>query len=77
MFAKPIVTFALFMGLFTSLTITGTITLTKQEFGDQFLLNWFHLWTIAYPVAVCCIVIYRPLASNLTKRCLELMGHEG
>jgi len=55
MFAKPIVTFALFMGLFTSLTITGTITLTKQEFGEQFLLNWFHLWTIAYPVAVCCI----------------------
>jgi len=73
MFTKPIITFAIFMGFFTSLTLTGIITLTKQGFGDQFFNQWLSLWTIAYPVAICCIVVYRPTANYLTQRSLALI----
>jgi len=73
MFTKPIIIFAFFMGLFASITLTGTITLTKQGFGDQFFEQWFHLWTIAYPVAMACIIVYRPFANYLTQRCLALL----
>jgi hypothetical protein len=72
MFAKPIVVFAVFMGFFTSLTLTGIITLIRQGYGDQFLGQWTQLWLLAYPVAVVCIVIYRPIANYLTQRFLEI-----
>lgn len=73
MFTKPIIVFAIFMGLFTSLTLTGIITMSRQGLTDQFINQWFQLWTIAYPVAVSCIIVYRPVANFLTKRCLELL----
>jgi hypothetical protein len=73
MFAKPILIFAVFMGFFTSLTLTLVITVTRQGITDQFFLQWFPLWSIAYPVATVCIVVYRPMVNNLTQRCLAFI----
>jgi len=58
--------FAAIMGGLMSLSITLATTLVRVGFVQNFFWVWLELWAVAYPVAIICILIYRPLASKLT-----------
>ncbi|QWE00400.1 DUF2798 domain-containing protein [Polynucleobacter sp. JS-Mosq-20-D10] len=58
--------FAAIMGGLMSLSITLATTLVRVGFVQNFFWLWLELWAVAYPVAIICILIYRPLASKLT-----------
>jgi hypothetical protein len=62
----PNLIFAVIMGGLMSLSITLATTLMRVGFEQPFLWAWFEVWSVAYPVAIICILIYRPFASNLT-----------
>ncbi|MDO8714781.1 MAG: DUF2798 domain-containing protein [Polynucleobacter sp.] len=62
----PNLIFAVIMGGLMSLSITLATTLMRVGFEQHFLWAWFEVWSVAYPVAIICILIYRPFASNLT-----------
>jgi hypothetical protein len=54
------------MGGLMSLSITLATTLVRIGFAQNFFWLWLELWAVAYPVAIICILIYRPFASKLT-----------
>nr|WP_255535117.1 DUF2798 domain-containing protein [Polynucleobacter sp. Nonnen-W13] len=54
------------MGGLMSLSITLVTTLVRLGFAQNFFWLWLELWAVAYPVAIICILIYRPFASKLT-----------
>lgn len=54
------------MGLFMSLTITFATTLSRIGFSHDFFTQWMSIWTVAYPVAIVCIILYRPLVTKIT-----------
>ena len=58
--------FAVIMGGLMSLSITLATTLVRIGFAQNFFWLWLELWAVAYPVAIICILIYRPFASKLT-----------
>lgn len=66
MFSIAAVMFAVFMGFFMSMTITLFISLIFSGLSLVAMTGWLKLWVIAYPVAVISIIIYRPLALNLS-----------
>jgi hypothetical protein len=41
-------------------------TLVRVGFARDFFWVWLEVWALAYPVAMICILIYRPFASKLT-----------
>ena len=49
-----------------SLSITLATTLVRVGFVQNFIWVWLEFWAVAYPVAIICILIYRPFASKLT-----------
>jgi hypothetical protein len=61
MFKLPALLFAVFMGLFMSLTITFCLSLYLIGFKTAFIGKFLELWPLAYPIAVISIVFYRPL----------------
>jgi hypothetical protein len=58
--------FALVMGGLMSLTITLAISFVRHGIDSQFIESWFESWQVAYPVAIVCILFYRPLAEWVT-----------
>jgi membrane protein implicated in regulation of membrane protease activity len=62
----PNLIFTAIMGGLMSLSITLATTLVRIGFAQNFFWLWLELWAVAYPVAIICILIYRPFASKLT-----------
>jgi hypothetical protein len=58
--------FAAIMGGLMSLSITVVTTLARVGMEQSFFMACFEAWSVAYPVAFFCILIYRPLSSKLT-----------
>ncbi len=56
-----------------SLSITFVTTLARLGLTDEFLRVWLEVWLVAYPVAVICILLYKPWAVKLTAKLLEKM----
>lgn len=65
--------FSLVMGCLMSLSITFVTTLARLGLTDEFLRVWLEVWLVAYPVAVICILLYKPWAVKLTAKLLEKM----
>ncbi|MBU3612506.1 DUF2798 domain-containing protein [Polynucleobacter sp. MG-27-Goln-C1] len=62
----PNLIFAAIMGGLMSLSITLATTLVRVGLAPDFFWVWLEVWSVAYPVAIICILIYRPFASKLT-----------
>jgi membrane protein implicated in regulation of membrane protease activity len=62
----PNLIFAAIMGGLMSLSITLATTLVRVGLAQNFFWVWLEVWSVAYPVAIICILIYRPFASKLT-----------
>ncbi|MGV0981191.1 MAG: DUF2798 domain-containing protein [Polynucleobacter sp.] len=62
----PNLIFAAIMGGLMSLSITFATTLVRVGIAQNFFWVWLEVWSVAYPVAIICILIYRPFASKLT-----------
>jgi hypothetical protein len=60
------VIFAAIMGGLMSLSITFATTLIRVGLAQNFFFVWLEVWSVAYPVAIIGILIYRPFASKLT-----------
>jgi short subunit dehydrogenase-like uncharacterized protein len=58
--------FSLVMGFLMSVSITFATTFVRVGPVENFFFVWLEVWLVAYPVAIVCILIYRPFASRLT-----------
>ncbi|QWD72379.1 DUF2798 domain-containing protein [Polynucleobacter sp. MG-5-Ahmo-C2] len=67
----PNIIFALVMGCLMSLSITLATTFLRVGPAANFFLVWLEVWSVAYPVAIVCILIYRPLATKITALLVE------
>ena len=67
----PNFVFALVMGFLMSLSITLATTFVRIGLAGNFFLVWLEVWLAAYPVAIVCILIYRPLASKISAKIIE------
>ncbi|QWD85290.1 DUF2798 domain-containing protein [Polynucleobacter asymbioticus] len=72
----PNLIFAAIMGGLMSLSITFATTLVRVGFAQNFFWVWLEVWAVAYPVAMICILIYRPFASKLTARLVKRIKNE-
>ena len=70
----PNLIFALIMGFMMSLSITLATTFVRVGLAENFFWVWLEVWLVAYPVAIVCILIYRPLASKITTKILAVLG---
>jgi hypothetical protein len=70
----PNLIFAAIMGGLMSLSITLATTLVRIGFAQNLFWVWLEVWIVAYPVAMICILIYRPLASKLTASLVKRIG---
>jgi hypothetical protein len=70
----PNLVFALIMGFLMSLSITFATTFVRVGLAENFFWVWLEVWSVAYPVAIVCILIYRPLASRITAKVLAALG---
>ena len=66
--------FALVMGCLMSLSITLATTVVRVGLAENFFWVWFEVWSVAYPVAIVCILIYRPFASKITAKIMNVLG---
>jgi hypothetical protein len=71
----PNLIFAAIMGGLMSLSITLATTLVRVGFVQNFIWVWLEFWAVAYPVAIICILIYRPFASKLTASLIKKLEH--
>jgi len=74
MISLPSLVFALVMGFLMSLSITFATTFVRVGSAENFYTLWFEVWLVAYPVAIICILIYKPLATNITTKVLMALG---
>ena len=58
--------FAAIMGGLMSLSITVATTLVRVGIDQNFFSVCLEAWAVAYPVAIFCILIYRPFSTKLT-----------
>ena len=72
----PGIIFSLVMGFLMSSSITLATTFVRVGAADNFFAVWFEVWSVAYPVAIICILIYRPFASKVTTAILEKLKVE-
>lgn len=70
----PSLVFALVMGFLMSASITLATTFVRIGAANNFLSVWLEVWVVAYPVAIVCILIYRPAASKITAKLLQILG---
>jgi len=59
------------MGLLMSLSITLATTFVRVGTIENFFSIWLEVWLVAYPVAIVCILIYKPFASKLTEKIVQ------
>ncbi|WP_255407115.1 MULTISPECIES: DUF2798 domain-containing protein [unclassified Polynucleobacter] len=62
------------MGCLMSLSITLATTFVRVDLAENFFWAWFEVWSVAYPVAIVCILIYRPFASKITAKIMNVLG---
>ena len=67
----PNIIFALVMGCLMSLSITLATTFVRVGPAEIFFYVWLEVWAVAYPVAIICILVYRPIASKITVKLVE------
>ena len=67
----PNLIFALVMGFLMSASITLATTFVRIGAVENFFSLWLEVWLVAYPVAIVCILAYRPLATKITAAVLE------
>ena len=67
----PSFIFALVMGFLMSASITLATTFVRIGAAENFFWLWLEVWLVAYPVAIVCILVYRPFATKLTALVLE------
>ena len=70
----PNLIFALVMGLLMSLSITLATTFVRVGLAENFFWVWLEVWSVAYPVAIVCILIYRPFAGKITTKIIRVLG---
>ena len=70
----PGIIFSLVMGFLMSASITLATTFVRVGPADNFFWVWLEVWSVAYPVAIVCILIYRPLATKLTAYILKKLN---
>ncbi|BDT76169.1 DUF2798 domain-containing protein [Polynucleobacter sp. KF022] len=70
----PSLVFALVMGFLMSLSITLATTFVRVGPAENFFWLWLEVWVVAYPVAIVCILIYKPLASRLSEKIIQGLG---
>ena len=68
--------FALVMGFLMSASITFATTLLRVGFIEHFFAVWLEVWSLAYPVAIVCILIYKPIAGKITAKLVGMLGLE-
>ena len=59
------------MGFLMSVSITLATTFIRLGVIENFFLVWLEVWLVAYPVAIICILIYKPLAVKITTTLLK------
>jgi hypothetical protein len=69
----PNVIFSLVMGFLMSSSITLITTFVRDGLTANFPFVWLEVWLVAYPVAIICILVYRPFANKITVLLLEKM----
>lgn len=67
----PNLIFALVMGFLMSASITLATTFIRIGAVENFFWLWLEVWLVAYPVAIVCILAYRPLATKITTALVE------
>jgi hypothetical protein len=67
----PNIVFSLVMGFLMSVSITLATTFIRLGVIENFFLVWLEVWLVAYPVAIICILIYKPLAVKITTTLLK------
>lgn len=67
--------FALVMGFLMSASITLATTFVRIGAVENFFWLWLEVWLVAYPVAIVCILAYRPLATKITAAVLEKLNN--
>ena len=60
--------FAAFMSLFMSLFMSGVITAINLGVDDEFVGHWLGAWIRVLPIAFVAVVLFRPIAAELTIR---------
>ena len=70
----PSFIFALVMGFLMSASITLATTFVRIGAAENFFWIWLEVWLVAYPVAIVCILVYRPFATKLTALVLERLN---
>ncbi|MBU3638157.1 MULTISPECIES: DUF2798 domain-containing protein [unclassified Polynucleobacter] len=73
MISLPNLIFALVMGFLMSSSITLATTFVRIGLAENFFWVWFEVWSVAYPVAIVCILIYRPFASKITAKIMKVL----
>jgi len=71
MINRPNIIFSVLMGFLMSLTITLVTTFVHIRAAENFFSVWLQVWSVAYPVAVVCILIYKPFSTKLTDLVLK------
>jgi hypothetical protein len=61
----PALIFSLVMGFLMSLSITLVATFVRIGNVESFFSAWLEVWAVTYPVAIICILIYRPFATKV------------
>ncbi|MBU3537607.1 DUF2798 domain-containing protein [Polynucleobacter sp. UK-Gri1-W3] len=69
----PNLIFTLVMGCLMSLSITLATTFVRVGLAENFFWVWLEVWLVAYPVAIVCILIYRPFASKITAQIMKAL----
>jgi hypothetical protein len=62
----PGIIFSLVMGFLMSSSITLATTFVRMGMAENFFWVWLEVWSVAYPVAFICILIYRPISTKIT-----------
>jgi branched-subunit amino acid ABC-type transport system permease component len=68
--------FAVVMGGLMSLSITLVTTFVRIGLVDQFFSVWLEVWAVAYPVAIICILIYRPFSTRVTNALIKRIKND-
>jgi hypothetical protein len=59
-----------------SASITLATTFVRVGPVENFFWVWLEVWSVAYPTAIICILIYRPFATKVTAAIIEKLKEE-
>jgi hypothetical protein len=70
------IVFSIVMGFLMSASITLATTFVRIGVVENFFSIWLEVWLVAYPVAIVCILLYRPIATKVTALIVEKLKEE-